>query len=260
MPQPRSLSTPILFHVAKTLSIPLKGMDAVIQLLDDGATVPFIARYRKEATGNLDEVQIQSIQEKLEYFRELEDRKETVLGSINEQGKLTPELKAKIDATLEKNELEDLYLPYKPKRRTKASIAREMGLEPLAQFLWDQQAGEHTLASLAQSLVSEEKGVASAGEALEGARHIIAEWITENAELRKDVRGMMMSEGVVVSRAIPGVEDPEGSNTYVEEAGRTSSTYCLPSGSSTPGDRPAHHHALGSSSFRARPCGARRSR
>ncbi len=210
MAQPRSLSTPILLHVAKTLAIPLKGMDAVIQLLDDGATVPFIARYRKEATGNLDEVQIQNIQEKLEYFRELEDRKETVLGSINEQGKLTPELKAKIDATLEKNELEDLYLPYKPKRRTKASIARDKGLEPLAQFLWDQQPGERTLTEFAQDFVSEEKGVASAGEALEGARHIIAEWITENAEFRKDVRGMMMSEGVVVSRAIPDVEDPEG--------------------------------------------------
>ena len=103
--------------------------------------MPFIARYRKEVTGNLDEVQIRDIQEKLEYFRELEDRRETVLASIEEQGKLTPELKAQIEAALEKTELEDLYLPYKPKRRTKASIAREKGLEPLAQFLWDQQPG-----------------------------------------------------------------------------------------------------------------------
>ena len=107
-------------------------MTAVIDLLDEGATVPFIARYRKEVTGNLDEVQIRDIQEKLEYFRELEERRETVLATIEEQGKLTPELKAKIEAALEKTELEDLYLPYKPKRRTKASIAREKGLEPLA--------------------------------------------------------------------------------------------------------------------------------
>ena len=113
----------------------LKGANAVIELLDEGATVPFIARYRKEATGNLDEVQIRDIQEKLEYFRELEERRKTVLDTIAEQGKLTPELAAKIKAVLEKTELEDLYLPYKPKRRTKASIARDKGLEPLAQYL-----------------------------------------------------------------------------------------------------------------------------
>lgn len=110
----------------------MRGLVAVIELLDDGGTVPFIARYRKEATGNLDEVQIRDIQEKLEYFRELEDRRKTVLETIAEQGKLTPELRARIEAVLEKNELEDLYLPYKPKRRTKASIARDKGLEPLA--------------------------------------------------------------------------------------------------------------------------------
>src|SRR6188472_4119007 len=141
MPELKSLPAPILIHLAQVLNIPLKGITAVIELLDEGATVPFIARYRKEVTGNLDEVQIRDIQEKLEYFRELEDRKETDLESIESQGKLTPELKARILASLEKTELEDLYLPYKPKRRTKASIAREKGLEPLAQFLWDQQPG-----------------------------------------------------------------------------------------------------------------------
>ena len=127
------MPTKVLIHIAQLLNVPLKGLVAVIGLLDEGATVPFIARYRKEATGNLDEVQIRDIQEKLEYFRELEERRETVLKSIEEQGKLTPELRARIEAALEKNELEDLYLPYKPKRRTKASIAREKGLEPLAQ-------------------------------------------------------------------------------------------------------------------------------
>jgi len=138
MAELKALPTAVLIHIAKLLNVPLKGMDAVIELLDGGATVPFIARYRKEVTGNLDEVQIREIQEKLEYFRELEERRETVLATIQEQGKLTPELKAKIDAALEKTELEDLYLPYKPKRRTKASIARDKGLEPLALFLWDQ--------------------------------------------------------------------------------------------------------------------------
>src|SRR5450759_5095568 len=138
MAELKALPIAVLIHIAKLLSVPLKGMAAVIELLDGGATVPFIARYRKEMTGNLDEVQIRDIQEKLEYFRELEDRRETVLASIEEQGKLTPELKAKIASTLEKTELEDLYLPYKPKRRTKASMARDKGLEPLARFLWEQ--------------------------------------------------------------------------------------------------------------------------
>jgi protein Tex len=210
MPELKSLPTPVLIHIAKLLNVSLKSLVSVIALLDEGATVPFIARYRKEATGNLDEVQIRDIQEKLEYFRELEDRRETVLASIHEQGKLTPELRARIEATLEKTELEDLYLPYKPKRRTKASIARDKGLEPLAQFLWNQQPGAEPLSALAGTFVDSEKGVASTAEALEGARHIIAEWVSENAEFRKSVRGMMMSEGIVVSRAIEGVPDPEG--------------------------------------------------
>jgi len=210
MAELKRLPTAALLHISQQLAVPLKGMAAVIELLDEGSTVPFIARYRKEATGNLDEVQIRGVAEKLEYFRELEDRKQTVLDSVAQQGKLTDELKAKITATLEKTELEDLYLPFKPKRRTKASIARERGLEPLAQFLWDQQAGAVGLEDFAAAFVSEEKGVATAGEALEGARHIVAEWISENAEFRKTVRGMMMAEGLVVSRAIEGAEDPEG--------------------------------------------------
>ncbi len=206
MAQPTALPTSILLHISKILNVPLKGMTAVIELLDEGATVPFIARYRKEVSGNLDEVQIRDIQEKLEYFRELQERKETVLESIGSQGKLTPDLKAKIEATLEKNELEDLYLPYKPKRRTKASIAREKGLEPLAQFLWDQQPGSMPLAEYAATFT----GAGSAAEALEGARHIVAEWVSEKAEFRKAVRGMMVAGGIVSARAIEGAEDPEG--------------------------------------------------
>jgi protein Tex len=209
MPEPRSLSTPVLLHIAQQLAIPLKSLVATIGLLDEGATIPFLARYRKEATGNLDEVQIRGVQEKLEYFRELEDRKATVLHSIEEQGKLTPELRAKIEAAVEKNELEDLYLPYKPKRRTKASIARERGLEPLADFLWNQQPGAMPLAEYAASFIKEGE-VPDAAAALEGARHIIAERVSENADYRKTLRAMMLDEGRVVSRAIEGVPDPEG--------------------------------------------------
>src|ERR1044071_7694032 len=141
MPETQPLPTSVLLHISQLLNVPLKGMTSVMALLDEGSTVPFIARYRKEVTGNLDEVQIRDIQEKQQYFRELEERKATVLETIQDQGKLTPELKARIEAALEKNELEDLYLPFKPKRRTKASIARERGLEPLAQFLWEQKPG-----------------------------------------------------------------------------------------------------------------------
>ena len=209
MPEPITLTPSVLLHISKLLNVSLKSLTAVIELLDSGATVPFIARYRKEVTGNLDEVRIREIQEKLGYFRELEDRRATVLETIAGQGKLTPELKTRIEAAMEKTELEDLYLPFKPKRRTKASIAREKGLEPLAQFLWD-QAAERPLAEFAATFVSEEKGVASGADALEGARHIVAEWISEKAEFRKAVRGMMMAEGRVTSRAIEGASDPEG--------------------------------------------------
>src|SRR5664279_3068727 len=169
------LSPAVLLHISKSLNVPLRGLVAVIELLDDGGTLPFIARYRKEATGNLDEVQIRDIEEKLAYFRDLTERRATIFASIAEQGKLTDELKARIEATLDKSELEDLYLPFKPKRRTKATIAREKGLEPLALYLWAQQPGPEPLEGFAASFVNEEKGVASVAEALEGARHIVAE-------------------------------------------------------------------------------------
>lgn len=204
----RSLQPSILIHIAQKLNVSLKSLTAVVELLDGGATVPFIARYRKEATGNLDEVQIRAIEEDLAYFRELEDRREVVLKSIAEQGKLTAELEAKIKAVLEKNELEDLYLPYKPKRRTKASIAREKGLEPLAEFLWTQDGSG--LLEYAASFVDAAKGVASADEALQGARHIAAERVSEDAEYRKHLRQFMLEHGWVVSRMIEGANDPDG--------------------------------------------------
>ena len=217
MKETKDLSPEILLHIAQSLNLPLRGLVAVIELLDDGGTVPFIARYRKEATGNLDEVQILDIEEKLAYFRELAERRETILASIAEQGKLTDELKARIEATLDKSELEDLYLPYKPKRRTKATIAREKGLEPLAQYLWAQQNSGQPLESFAATFVNAELGVATADEALEGARHIVAEWISEDADLRKALRQLVFDEGIVVSRkAMDAVDEQEKFKMYYE--------------------------------------------
>jgi uncharacterized protein len=217
MKDTKDLSPEILLHIAQSLNLPLRGLVAVIELLDDGGTVPFIARYRKEATGNLDEVQILDIEEKLAYFRELAERRETILASIAEQGKLTDELKARIEATLDKSELEDLYLPYKPKRRTKATIAREKGLEPLAQYLWAQQNSAEPLGTFAATFVNAELGVATVDEALEGARHIVAEWISEDADLRKALRTLVFDEGIVVSKkAMDAVDEQEKFKMYYE--------------------------------------------
>src|SRR3954452_18427978 len=175
----QALPTAVLLYISQQIAVNLKSLTATIELLDQGSTISFIARYRNEVTGNLDEAQIRTIEEKLAYLRELEARRKTVLETIDSQGKLTPELRAQIEGVLEKNELEDLYLPYKPKRRTKASIARERGLEPLAQFIWDQVEDGRELYSVAETFINPDAGVETAGGALEGARHIIAEWISE---------------------------------------------------------------------------------
>ena len=209
MPAPPSLSPDLLIHVARTLQVPLKGVIATVELLDEGSTVPFIARYRKESTGNLDEVQIRAIEEKLQYFRELVSRKKTILDSIQDQGKLTDELKARIGQTLDKGELEDLYLPYKPKRRTKAMIAREKGLDPLAAYLWNQEPAGASLETFAASFVDPDKGVASVEEALEGARHILAETISDDADIRKLLRHAMFEEGVIVSKKMTDAVDEQ---------------------------------------------------
>ncbi len=217
MSELQSLSPDLLTHIARTLQVPMKGLLATVELLDEGSTVPFIARYRKESTGNLDEVRIRAIEEKLLYFRELVSRKETILASIKEQGKLTDELKAHIDQTLDKSELEDLYLPYKPKRRTKATIAREKGLEPLADYLWNQQLTDTPLETFAASFVDAEKSVASVEEALEGARHILAETISDNADIRKLLRRAMFEEGVIVSKkAMDAVDEQQKFKMYYD--------------------------------------------
>jgi transcriptional accessory protein Tex/SPT6 len=200
------LDQPILARISGDAGVQPHQAQATIALLDQQSTIPFIARYRKEVTGNLDEVQIRTISERHEYYKELLSRRETILNSISEQGKLTDELKAQLLACYDRNELEDLYLPYKPKRKTKAGAAIEKGLEPLAKFIWDQVPGETSVDDLAESFINSERGVPSRAEALEGALHIVAEWISEDLEIRKALRRMTLDEAVVVSKLTKAYE------------------------------------------------------
>ena len=195
---PQQLSR-VLGYLVEESGLKFPQVDNTVELLREGATVPFIARYRKERTGELDEVQIRSLEERLAYFGELEERKVTVLKTIEEQGKLTPELKARIDATRQKTELEDLYLPYKPKRRTKATIARERGLEPLAALIAAQQLQSGTPEEAAAPFVNPEKEVPDAAAALAGAGHILAEGLSEDADARALVRQLTWEQGIFCS-------------------------------------------------------------
>ena len=182
--------------LAEELALPRSGVAAVVKLLAEGATVPFISRYRKEATGGLDEVQIRAIEERRAYLLELEERRGTVLAEIQKQGKLTPELEKKIRACASKAELEDLYLPYKPKRRTRAIIAKERGLEPLADLMWSQpEAGSPE--EEAKGFVSAAKEVPDVHAALAGARDICAERIAEHADVRRIFREAFAKEGLI---------------------------------------------------------------
>jgi len=191
--------------IAAELQVKPHQVQATIELLDGGATVPFISRYRKEATGTLDEVQVATIRDRIEQLRELDKRRDAILKSIDEQGKLSPELKKSIDAAETMSKLEDIYLPYKPKRRTKATIAREKGLEPLAERIFSQTSFD--LEGEAAKYLSEEYEVKSVEEALQGARDIMAEWINENASLREKMRKLFLDEGTFTSRVIPGKEN-----------------------------------------------------
>ncbi|MBD2565388.1 MULTISPECIES: Tex family protein [Nostoc] len=186
-----------------------------LELLAEGATIPFIARYRKERTDEMNEVQLRELADRYTYLTELEERKSVILSAIADQGKLTDELKAKISSCLQKTELEDLYLPYRPKRRTRATIAREKGLEPLAEFIKLLNVKNAAIASLeeeAAKYISETKGVKTAEEALKGAADILAEEVAEKAELRSYIRDYLLQEGVFVSR----IKDdyPEGTTKF----------------------------------------------
>jgi protein Tex len=191
-------------QITKEFSLQLKNVKAVAELLVEGATIPFIARYRKELTGSMDEVMIANIRDRIEQLRELDKRREAIISSIEKQGKLTPELMSSIVVATSLAELEDIYLPYKPKRKTRASAAKEKGLEPLAQKLFEQQ--KFNLDEVAESFVDAEKGVASLQEALEGARDIIAEWISENQDTRKNIRELFWKQGTVESKVMKGKE------------------------------------------------------
>lgn len=191
--------------IAEILSLelkqPLNYVQNVISLLDEGNTIPFIARYRKEMHGAMDDTTLRDLQDRLQYLRNLADRRETVKNTIAEQGKLTEELAAAIDNTATLAEIEDLYRPYKPKRRTRATIAKERGLEPLAQLLFAQEKDCPVPEEAAESYVNEEKGVGSVEEALQGANDIVAEWISDDAAIRKTLREVMMRQGRLTAAA-----------------------------------------------------------
>lgn len=178
-------------RIAGELAVAQGRVEAAVDLLDGGATVPFVARYRKEATGGLDDTQLRTLEERLAYLRELEARRSTIVASISGQGRLTDALAAAIDAAATKQELEDLYLPYKPKRRTKAQVAREAGLEPLADAL----LADRSLVpqDTALGYVSAERGVADAKAALDGARDILCERFAERPEVLNAFRTFLLS-------------------------------------------------------------------
>ncbi|MFN8281750.1 MAG: Tex family protein [Chitinophagales bacterium] len=196
--------------VSKETLIDKKQVSATIELLDEGATIPFIARYRKEKTGSLDEVEIGLIKSSITKFREIEKRKATILKSIEEQGKLTDELKAKIDACFDAVILEDIYLPFKPKRKTKASVAREKGLEPLATLLYKQQ--ERDVISKAEAFIIDE--VPTVEDALQGARDIIAEWINEDMIVRAIVRQQFERHAVIKTKVAFGKEEDKEAQKF----------------------------------------------
>ena len=201
--------------LADELSLRPAQIDSALELFAEGATIPFVARYRKERTGEMDEVQLRNLFDRHAYLTELEERKAVILRSIAEQGKLTEPLQVKISDCLLKTELEDLYLPYRPKRRTRATIAREKGLQPLAD--WIKALNQPTAAATplepeAAKYVSEEKGVKTAAEAVKGAADILAEEVAEKAELRTYVRDYLMESGLFVSQIKP--DFAEGSTKF----------------------------------------------
>lgn len=194
----------VIQRIAEELSVNPKQVQAAVGLLDEGSTVPFISRYRKEVTGGLDDTQLRFLEERLSYLRELNERRKTILSSIAEQGKLTPELELAINGADTKTLLEDLYLPYKPKRRTKAQIAREAGLEPLADAILDDRSV--IPAQIAVNFIDVDKGVPDLAAALDGARQIIMERISEDAELLAQLRERIWQKGIIHATVITGKE------------------------------------------------------
>ncbi|MBC8413189.1 MAG: RNA-binding transcriptional accessory protein [Nitrospira sp.] len=194
--------------IAAELGIKQQQVIATAEMLDDGATVPFISRYRKEVTGSLDEVAVAAVRDRLEQLRELDKRREAILKSLEERNLLSDELKDKVNGADTLTTLEDIYLPFRPKRRTRATMAREKGLEPLALLIFEQ--GEIDPVSEAAKYIDSEKGVESAEDALSGARDIIAEWVNEDQQVREKIRNLFQEKGIAKAKVITGKED-EGS-------------------------------------------------
>ena len=188
--------------IAKKLALHDWQVENTIRLMDGGATVPFISRYRKEMTGSLDEVQLMHIKEEYDRLKDLDARREAIIKSIEEQEKMTPGLRKKIDEALTMSELEDIYLPYRPRRRTRATIAREKGLEDLAKLLMDQN--EKDPAGKAEAFLNDD--VASVEDALAGASDIIAEWVSEDEKARRQMRHLFEKESVIYSKVVKGKE------------------------------------------------------
>ncbi|MCQ2122324.1 MAG: RNA-binding transcriptional accessory protein [Fibrobacter sp.] len=195
--------------IAEELKLETWRVAKALELMDQGGTIPFIARYRKDQTGTLNEIELRDISHRRDYLQELVDRKETILKSIEEQGKLTPELKKQIEDCKDKTLLEDIYAPYKPKKRTRATIAKELGLEPLARLMMEQEQSTNTAEEIARIYLSEEKGLADPKAALKGAADILAEELADNTEYRQYLRAQMEKKGVMVSKVRKDFEKQE---------------------------------------------------
>jgi uncharacterized protein len=206
--------------IAERLNISAKNVDGTLALIDEGCTIPFIARYRKERTGGLDEVQISAISDQYERLKELQKRKETIVKTISEQGKMTPELEKRIADTWDATTLEDIYLPYRPKRRTRAQVAREQGLEPLAVILLQQRerdperAAQRFIVGALSSTVGDGSPVATVEEALKGAQDIIAEQVSEDEHSRQQVRGAFRRTAVITSKVVKAKQDTDEAQKF----------------------------------------------
>ena len=196
--------------IQKQLNISSKSIDSTLQLLAEDCTIPFIARYRKDRTGNLDEVAIENIFKLNKQFDEITKRKESILRSIEEQNALNPELKQKIEQSFDLQELEDLYLPYKKRKKTKADTAREKGLEPLAKIIMSQRNDD--VEFLASKYLSKE--VADESESLQGARDIMAEWINENLYIRKNLRRLFQRKAIISSKVVKAKKEDESAQKF----------------------------------------------
>lgn len=206
----------IFSHIASSLSFSLKQVQTVAGFIDEGATIPFLARYRQEATGGLDEEQLRAIRDSIDFHRTLEDRKKTILKAISDQDKLTPELEEKITTCKDLKTLEDLYLPYKKKRKTRGDMAKEKGLEPLAQKIWDQEITNGNPLDHAREFISEEHELPDAETALKTSLDIVAEWINESMEVRDELRTIIRKHGIIKSEKNPVVDQRTNFEDYYE--------------------------------------------